>query len=548
MMHRNGVCAAAVVWCASAGGCYVGAVEGPTEQAQWPGPQDINGESPANECAAEASAPDVLRRLTRSQYLNTVAELSGLPIPDTLTGLVPVDPMGSTGFSNEGQGLLVQQQHATAYQRIAEYVAKTRFTTPGAAQFAGCEVQEPSCLEAFVRRIVRRAYRRTPSDQEISDLLGLAQGLADPNDPWSAHAVVLETVLQSPHLLQVPEPGTPSELEGRQRLSGTVLATRLALWLWDRAPDDPLLDLATDGVLDTTDGLAATIEQMLADPRARDGVMAMATQWFEIDEVMTVALDSETFPAWTDPMRRSARGELEHLLVEHLAGPDANYRSLFDGTQSFVDANLGSLYGLDVDGLSEDFEPVWFDPAQQRGGLFGSAGFLAMGSSGTQASTVRRGAYVRRAVLCDEPPPPPPGVEMGDEDATTDHGSDPGCWACHAYLDPIGWGLERYDAMGGLREVGDDGQPFEDRGYVHAVSTTPFGNAPQLGTIVAESDRLALCAVKRLVEWATARPLDDAERCEAPTLRAVLENNEHSIPTLSRAIATSALFTHRTVP
>lgn len=502
-------------------------------------PQDAPGRDEPESSECDERAPDLLRRLTRTQYLATVEALTEIAVPDGLADqLLPVEASHGS-FANAAEGLLVRQSDADAYQRIAETVARLRFETDAGA-WVGCDAAQASCLEQFVDRFVEQAYRRPIEDDERAAIVALAEAAADPaQGAWGPFSVVVEVVLQSPNFVLVLEPSVDTEVV--LPLSGHQIATRLALTLWDQAPDADLLDLAD--ALEDPQSRATVIAEMLADPRSEVGLQRFAEAWFELPSVdgapFGQAPDGATAATW----RRDAIAELRARLSRHVVHGDL--RDVYIGREATLTPALADLYGLDVDGDAEVLE-VELDPSTRRGGLLATAGFLATHASAASPSTVRRGAYVRRVALCSEPPPPPPDVEM-DEMPGMDHAQQPACWGCHEMLDPIGWGLDRYGPSGELRETHPDGTPVRDDGYLVEVEDSAFADGVELGRAVIDSPTFARCAVSKTTTWVLARAVGKAGQCLVGDLTSRFES-DYRVADLFGAVLASDLVAARKMP
>lgn len=517
------------------------------------GTSSSGGSQPDDLC--EQRTADPLRRLTHSQYVRSIERLTGVPVPDRLQDLLLPVAAPHGGFDNAADGLLLRQSDADAYQRIAEFVARFAFDqeSTDAKPLVTCEPEEDACLTEFVETFGALAYRRPLTPAERDRILAVANDTEGPAalGPWARYAAVLEVTLQSPNFLFVVELGQPTEVDDVVRLEPREMATRLALALWDEAPDRALLDRAEAGELDDAASLREAVRDMLADPRAHQGLRRFGETWFELETVRGAPFASAT-EATAARLRSDAMAELAALLDQHLVRGDL--RDLYTSPETWVTPTLANLYGLEVpvetDATGQGgLVHVRLDPQTRRGGLLGTAAFLATHASGEHPSVVRRGAYVRRVALCTEPPPPPPDVEMGDADADMeDHSADPQCWACHQYLDPIGWGLDRYAADGSLRTLLPSGDPVREDGYLVEVEGSEFSDAPSLGTVLVSTDDFARCAAEKTAQWVLAKPVHEVEACFIDDLALDLADDRFHVPSLVGRIAASSAFQFRVIP
>lgn len=515
---------------------------------------DTEGSEPFG-CAQMPDRADPLRRLGADEIVATVESLVGAPIPADVRAWLPSD-LREDSFSNDAEALVTQPVHTEAMLRIAEWAAASTFADETRrASLVGCDPTVPTCLRDFIDRFGRRAYRRTLSDAEIDRVHALAT--AEPGDPWAPFAVVVEAMLQSPKFLLRPEPGDVDE-HGRVRLRGTDVAVRLAFALWGEAPDDALLDRAEAGELDDAEGVRATAESMLADPRAHRGLGALASQWFLLPKLDVAQVDLNLYPELTAELRAAMRGELESLITEHMVG-DVDFRELYVTESAQVTPALAALYGVELSpALLANVDArgtvhVDLAPHLDRGGLLGRAGMLLMGAESWFASPVRRGLVVRTAALCDRPPPPPPDVEMGEldedvdpDDALEQHSSDPACSGCHQLLDPVGWGLDRYDAIGRLRTVDESGNAVRESGTIVGLDDGEFAGARELGLLIANAPQATQCAVTRTTDWMLARAAGPATTCATDEIQGELDGLVYR--DLVLALVASDAFRTRMVP
>ncbi len=548
-----GVKTIALLACVLPAGCYHGLGVGPdgdvgvgsdgaaSDGAQTAAGSDTGDGDGDDDDACAAAAPDALRRLTGSQYARSVTALTGIELSAALLGLLaPVEPP-LDAFENLADTLLVRQSDAEAYQRIAESVARERFSGDDAtiAGWVGCASSEPTCLENFIERFTRLAYRRPVTATERANLRALADAAVDAGGigPWAPWSTVVEAVLQSPKFVLVVEPSSEIADE-RLPLDDHQIATRLALALWDQIPDADLLDHADAGAFTDRTERLGIIAQMLDDPRAETAVRQFASRWFRVD-----AIDGADFVEAANgeaaALRADAKAEVLRLLDAHVVQGDL--RELYTSQHAAITPALAAIYGVTPG------EEVEFAPDDHRGGLFGTAGFLAMTSSGTHASPVQRGVFVRRVSLCSEPPPPPPGVPM--DDATSDeHSANPACWGCHVALDPIGWGLDRYGPSGSLRTAAPDGRPLHESGYFDEGADLEFADAAQLGAAVLAHPSFVGCAAENAMKWFYAKIPRAAETCVAEASTPAFIAAEFNMRTLVRELVGDDAITQRVMP
>jgi hypothetical protein len=291
----------------------------------------------------------------------------------------------------------------------------------------------------------------------------------------------IAVVLASPAFLYLNEPNEPVALasagEARpgnrspgeidRQLSDLELASRLSYFLWAAPPDDPLLAAAASGSLRTPEGLESQTRRLIADPRSFEMARGFAHQWLDVDRLDFFRFDHQLYPDFDEATREAAKEEVYHTF-HLLARENLDARRLLASDFVVVNGLLASYYGLEdltdpakpkpIKG--DAFRKVALPAGSPRGGLLGMAAVLGMGSNGERTSPVERGAWVLRKLLNDPPPPAPPNVpqlsrldgkKISARERLLAHQEEPQCAQCHRAIDPIGFGLENFDAAGRWR-------------------------------------------------------------------------------------------------
>ena len=357
-------------------------------------------------------------------------------------------------------------------------------------------------------------------------------------------------LLSSAPFLYRAEVGVPDE-DGRRRLDGWEMASRLSYFLWASAPDDALLDAAAAGELDTADGVRAQADRMLDDPRARRSVRHLHRQWLALDAIDGVSRDPEHFPGFDEELQEDLKEETL-AFVEELVFEEGRVSDLLDADFTMMNERTAAHYG--VDGVTGDeMRRVPVDP-EQRAGLLTHAGILAARASYERTSPIRRGVYVRKRILCQQLPTPPtniPELPEPEENETererlSRHRSDPVCAGCHTLIDPLGFPFENYDAAGRYRTTDHDGEPVDASGEVTATvdADGPVEDAIELSRRLAQSQELEQCVVRQWFRYAVGRS-SAGDRCHVTQLRQQL-GADFQLRDLVMAIVTSDPFRFRT--
>jgi hypothetical protein len=422
----------------------------------------------------------------------------------------------------EVEGPVVTPETADAVARVRAILDELTPFEPKAGDAKAADAPaEAVVVRRIVERFARDAFRGQPPNESFLDkLVGLYEARRQAGEPATeAIKEPLAVVLTSPRFLYLYEPATD---QAPRTLSDHELATRLASFLWSGPPDDALVALAASGRLHDPVVLTAEVERMLSDPRAREFASSFAHQWFSLARLDFFQFNQQRFPRFDASMKESARGEVTETFFHMLTSGGSLSRLLASDTVH-VDALLASYYGLE--GVSGDaFREVPVPAGSPRGGLLGMAAIMAMGSDGSDSSPVERGAWVLRKLLNDPPPPAPPNVPelkriskgLTARERLRMHQEEPQCAQCHRKIDPIGFGLENFDAVGQWRT--EDLQPglppekakIDPAGAFH--NGPAFADYEQLrGLIAAQPEGFARGYAAALVAYAMGRPISFAD-------------------------------------
>lgn len=445
--------------------------------------------------AAKAIAKPVLRRLTHSQYDNTVRDLLG-DISRPSRQFPPEDFID--GFKNQYEGQSISPLLAEAYGEAAARLA---------------EKVNPGDLSNFVASFGKRAFRRPLTARETARYQALMKA-AGPE-------AVVEAMLQSPSFLYRPETATrPEDVP-------YVRASRLSYLLWDTMPDEALVAAAEKGGLNTPDGFEAQARRMLADPRAATALDEFTSQWLRFDRVVTMVKDRRSHPNFTRETAVSMTEETRRFVAD-LVWNNRDFLEFYTSPATFINGDMASLYGMKAP--SDDFSRVAYPEGSGRAGIISHATFLALTSKPSETSPTARGLFVREQFLCQNVPQPPPGVNtnlppQSEEKPMTNrerlqlHLSNPSCASCHNLIDPIGLGLEKYDGVGSYRKdltmripSFDRKQaprsvsvPIDSRGWVAGIEGSEFETPAQLGAALARTPQCQECLVKLYFRYAMGR-------------------------------------------
>lgn len=469
---------------------------------------DVDGTDPDNpirEALPFQPVTAAMQRLTVTQYYNSVTDVlgEGLTLPEitepdtTLNGFVSI---GSSRTTISGRG--VENYEEAAFDLASQALSPERRDA-----FVPCSVLEATCTEEFVRTIGRRLFRRPLTEAEVTRYVGVANNASSTlSDPYAGLEFALAGFLQSPNFLFRVELGEPNG--ENHRYTDFEMASRLSYVLWNSTPDELLLQAAERGELTQDEGLRAQVDRLLASDRSRQAVRNFFSELLVLDELESVEKNELAFPLFNDSFREAAREETL-MLIEHLVfDEDADYRELFTSDTTFVNAQLATHYGLasEAPDLADRSEFAEVSLPPERRGLLGHASLLSIYSHDEKTSAALRGRFVRQVLLCGTIPPPPPDVStvFPPSDAPTlkervaEHLMNDGCSSCHALMDPIGLGLENFNAIGGWRST-ENGATIDPTGEVDGAL---FSDGADLGRVVAEHPDLAQCITRNFFRYA----------------------------------------------
>ncbi len=463
-------------------------------------------------------------RVVAVSFVRELWEPEGLPQPQQ-RGRVITDDNVYMGYANVGS-----VQIGGPYQ-----TAGISRDTPGRRAIFLCTpsgtVDERPCATKILSRIARLAYRRpvTPGDIRILTEF-FDKGRADGGNFDTGIQFALERLLADPDfLLRVHRDPLPPA-RAPYRLSDLELASRLSFFLWSSAPDDHLLTLAERGQLSTPAVLEKEVRRMLADPRAPNSLVeGFASQWLNLRRVAEVVVDPERYPNYDESLLDAFRKESEMFFANTLR-QDRGVAELLNANYTFVNERLARHYG--IPGIyGSRFRRVTLNNPQQRGGLLSQGSLLAVTSYPDRTSPVLRGKFLLNNIFDLPIPPPPPGVDtnldskpgtipLGMRERLAQHRKDPTCNSCHSVIDPLGFALENFDAIGGWRTVDEGGRPIDASGAT--VSGAKVEGLTGLRALLLEQpEQFPRTVTEKLLSYALGRRLEYYDR---PAVRRIVND------------------------
>ena len=528
-----------------------------------PGGIGLPGTSPSTAGAGAGGAQDgqrdvnrvPLHRLNNTEYDNTVRDLLGVSQTPARSFIADEKALG---FDSIADALGMTEAQYEQYWNAAISLTDTVFADAALrARIVTCQPAAPdddACTESIITAFGRRALRRPPTADELTRLIALAEQARARGDDFDASiAHVVRALLSSVGFLYRVELDPDPESPSAHPLNDFELASRLSYLLWSTMPDDALLDAAERGELQEDGALSTQLARLLDDPRSSRFVDSFAGQWLGMRALQSHQVDTDAFPAWDDALRDAMVREGLAYFDQFLHG-ERSFDEFFTADVSFVDEPLAELY---------DFAGDDFDPAQplsvtsdERRGFLGLASFLTLTSFSHRTAPTLRGKWVLESLLCESIPPPPPEVpELDDETDGADaqslnvrerlaaHRENPSCAGCHTTLDPIGLGLESFDAIGRYRTSYAEGDAIDATGML--PSGESFDGLLELSSLLADDPRLARCVTEKLMTYALSRKLEDGDQPYLDELGERFTAEGSSLRALLRAIVLSEPFRYR---
>jgi mono/diheme cytochrome c family protein len=403
---------------------------------------------------------------------------------------------------------------------------------------------EAACAREILATLVRRAYRRPIDEEDLAvPLAHYEAGRAAGGFEAGIEAAVAAILVQPQFLFRIERDPPTAQAGEAYRLPDLELATRLSYFLWSSMPDDELLALAEAGKLSQPDQREQQVRQMLADPRAEALVTNFAGQWLYLRNLESLSPDMRLFPDFDDNLRQAMRQETEQLFA-HLLRHDRSLTELVSADYTFLNERLARHYGIPhVHGSR--FRRVELGSTshqdQARGGLLRHASVLSVTSYATRTSPVIRGHWVMANLLGSPPPPPPPDVpaladntvssRLSVRERLAQHRANAACASCHNLMDPVGFALENYDAVGRWR-ISEAGEPIDAAGGLPGHGEVD-GAEELERAILARPELLARTFTEKLLTYALGRGVESSD---APAVRKIVAETAADDYRMSRII------------
>lgn len=529
-------------------------VTAPTHSTSSPSPS-VPGEPPSID--PEPVAPETppgppvylpsgIRRLSQAEVSTAASGLLGVPATELATAIG--SDLRQSGFTRNADQRVGSAQAEAMWRAVPTLVheaASTRLTTIAPCATAG---GSETCAQAFIHAFGARAFRRALTAAEETALLGVYRTGATDATYADGIELTLSAMLQSASFLYVTELGG-SATEPTTTLSGEELATHLSLLFTGAPASDALMAKGQNGTLATPDGREQAARELVATPEAKAQLRRLMLEWTGVDSVDQAGKDSGLFPEWPN-VKADVLAESGAIIDSVLAG-DGTLQSMLSTSQTSVSPTLATFYSLTGSG------PLT-QPAFRRGLLL-AGGFPAANSHFTDTAPIKRAAMVRKKLLCQELPlpsaagvtitVPPPDATLTTRERFAVHSQNAACAGCHKLLDPIGFALESFDAVGRYRTT-ENGKPIDPSGSLVNAGDAEgdFTDAVGMVGLLAGSKTVSQCFQHQLFRFASGRSGVEEERTWLDFVRARPSGQEGKIAELLIDYARSDSFALRRNP
>jgi hypothetical protein len=550
------ICSAALTGC-------TGQLEGPSGAGQ---PTTAGAGASAGANVAPGALPQTgadpgrvgIHRLNNAEYDNTLRDLLGTASQPAALFLAEE----GLNFDNTASALgMTTSQYEGYFNAARDLMVESLANDAQRARFMSCTpaVAADPCARQIIGTFGLQIYRRPLEAGEIDRALQVYDAdIARQQSGTEAIGQALRAMLSGANFLYRIEYDQSPTSTAPHALSGYELASRLSYLTFSSMPDAALFEAAKNGQLAEPTALEASVDRLLADPKASAFVESFAGQWLSTRKLLTHSVTAQVFPTYTPELSDAMIAEGNAWFQDFLS-QDRPISDWFTADFNYVNDLLAQHYGMPAPGTGKQLVRVEVTTDQRRGFL-GLASFLTQTSVPSRTSPTSRGNWVLSQLLCSPPPPPPGNVpKLDDSAAPADasqptgtenvrvrlekHRQDPTCAGCHALLDPIGLGLERYDGIGRYRETYGNGDAIDPAGSL--PDGTAFAGADQLGALVGKDPRFSACAASKLFTYALGREIEPLDAATVQTLNESWAARGLTLKNLLKEIVVSDAFRFR---
>ena len=476
-----------------------------------------------------------VRRLTVQEYIATVKATVGVDIEKEAKALLPPD-LRADGFNNTAYNLNVDLKHVSAYAQLAEIIVERMDTKKFIAKFSGNhslpELSDES-IRSFIGEVGKWLFRGPLEDHDFNVYLQISATVDNAGGDYEEAAeFILEAMLQAPRFIYQIESQRGDG--SRYPVGEYELASRLSYILWGASPDQELLDAVARGEFYDRSGVEKQVQRMLDDPRVVDRSVEFLSQWLNLDRLADMQPNDEKFPSWDPVLAADMRTETIEFFKEVVWNQKRPLSEILNAQVTYATPRLAKHYGLssnvglEQNSIGEDsssfesgFDRYDLSTEASRGGLLTQGSVLTIG--GDEASMVTRGLFVLKDLLRGSVKNPPPGIDttpipskpgLSQRKVSEQRIADSSCGGCHGKFEPLAFGLERFDGLGGYAETDEYGNSLREDGEVLIPGTaepTQYASVAELMDLLAASDRVKETLTWKVTQFAIGRPLSTAD-------------------------------------
>ena len=501
--------------------------------------------------AAQGPYLSGLRRLTESQYRNSIADVFG---PDILVqGKFEPDRRVGGLLAASSSTLSITPAGFEGYAKIADGVARQVVDEKHRAKLLPCAPKSATaadrgCAGQIFEKVGLQLFRRPLTADELKARLDAADSVTKQSGNfYTGIRYSLTTLLSAPDFLFRAEVAVPA---GKAyTLDGYSRAARLSYTLWDTTPDAALLNAARTGALDTDAGVKAEVTRLMASPRLETGMRSFFSDFLQLDTLGTITKDPTIYPKYSDEIAASAREETLRTTMDLVLKNNGDFRELFTTRKTFINRSLAWVYDVPYN-LDGAWMPYEFHDGDGRSGIVTQVSMLSMFSHPGRSSPTKRGVALMDIFLCEPTPTPPANVDFSIvndvnnpklrtvRDRLNAHATTPTCASCHTHSDPIGLTLEQFDSVG-ERRLKDDGRDID---VSAVIANKHFEGGAGLGQYLHDNPRVPACFVRKLYAYGVGASSEDVQTSAVRPFLDGFTSGGYRLPALLRSIVTSPQF------
>ena len=490
-----------------------------------------------------------LRRLTETQYRNSIADIFG---PDILVqGKFEPDRRIAGLLAAGSATLSVSPSGFEDYAKMADGIARQVVDEKHRSKLLPCapkSATDRDCAGKIIGRYGPLLFRRPLMPQELNARLDAADAAAKlSNNFYTGIRYSLTTLLSAPDFLFRAEMALPN---GKgYTLDAYSRAARLSFLMWDTTPDAELLDAARSGALDSDAGVKSQVSRLMASSRLETGMRTFFSDFLELDTLDTIAKDPTIYPKFNQDILSSAREETLRTVIDLTLKQDGDFRDLFTTRKTFINRPLAWIYDVPYN-LNGAWMPYEFREEDGRSGILTDVSMLSMFSHPGRSSPTKRGVALMDIFLCEPTPTPPANVDFSIVNGTKNpslrtvrerlmaHATTPTCASCHTHSDPIGLTLEQFDSIG-ERRLKDDGRDID---VSAVISKKQFSGAAGLGQYLHDNPKASACFVRKLYAYGVGADSEDVEKGRVQPFVDGFAAGGYRLASLLKSMATSPQF------